>query len=185
MSDSILANPYDPAPFYDEMFSSVGEPRPHYEVLRNRLQTMTRETYTQRRRVADAAFLYQGITFTVYGQEQGIERIFPFDLVPRIIPNDEWVHLERGVSQRVTALNLFLHDIYHDQRILREKLIPPELVFSSSHFRREMMGINVPKDRYIHVVGTDIVRSDDGEYYVLEDNLRSPPASVICWRIGR
>lgn len=130
--------------------------------------------FAERRRVADAAFLYQGITFTVYGQEQGIERIFPFDLVPRIIPRAEWSHIEQGVAQRVQALNLFLHDIYHDQRILREKLIPPELVFSSRHFRREMMGLNVPKDRYVHVVGTDIVRSDDGQYYVLEDNLRSP-----------
>ncbi|HAV77918.1 MAG TPA: hypothetical protein DCX53_11265, partial [Anaerolineae bacterium] len=91
-----------------------------------------------------------------------------------IIPREEWIHIERGVTQRVTALNLFLHDIYHDQRILSEKLIPAELVFSSRHFRREMMGIDVPKDRYIHVVGTDIVRNDDGDYYVLEDNLRSP-----------
>ena len=174
MTDSVLSNPYDPAPFYDEMFSSPGEPRPHYKVLRDHLQTMTAEMFAERRHVADAAFLYQGITFTVYGQEQGIERIFPFDLVPRIIPHSEWDHIERGVSQRVQALNLFLHDIYHDQRILREKLIPAELVFSSRHFRREMMGIDVPKDRYIHVVGTDIVRGDDGEYYVLEDNLRSP-----------
>ncbi len=174
MPDSVLAKLYDPAPFFDEMFSSPGEPRPHYRVLRDHLQGMTAEMFAERRRVADAAFLYQGITFTVYGQEQGIERIFPFDLVPRIIPHDEWDHIERGVAQRVTALNLFLHDIYHDQRILREKCIPPELVFSSQHFRREMMGIDVPKNRYIHIVGSDIVRGDDGEYYVLEDNLRSP-----------
>jgi uncharacterized circularly permuted ATP-grasp superfamily protein len=174
MSDSVLSRLYDPSPFYDEMFSSPGKPRPHYRVLRDHLQTMTAEMFAERRRVADAAFLYQGITFTVYGQEQGIERIFPFDLVPRIIPHAEWSHIEQGVAQRVQALNLFLHDIYHDQRILREKLIPPELVFSSGHFRREMIGLNVPKDRYIHVVGTDIVRSDDGEYYILEDNLRSP-----------
>ena len=174
MSVSILSNPYDPAPFFDEMFSSPGEPRLHYGVLKNQLQNMTAEMFAERRRVAEAAFLYQGITFTVYGQEQGIERIFPFDLVPRIIPRTEWDHLERGLTQRVTALNLFLHDIYHDQRILREKLIPPELVFSSRHFRREMVGLNVSKNRYVHIVGTDIVRGDDGEYYVLEDNLRSP-----------
>ena len=174
MPDSILAKLYDPAPFYDEMFSSPGEPRLHYRVLRDHLQGMTADMFAERRRVADAAFLYQGITFTVYGQEQGIERIFPFDLVPRIIPHDEWDHIERGVAQRVTALNLFLHDIYHDQRILREKCIPPELVFSSRHFRREMIGVDVPKNRYIHIVGSDIVRGDDGEYYVLEDNLRSP-----------
>jgi len=174
MFDSVLSTLYDPAPFYDEMFSAVGEPRPHYTVLRDHLQTITAEMLAERRRVADAAFLYQGITFTVYGQEQGIERIFPFDLMPRIIPHNEWDRIERGLAQRVTALNLFLHDIYHDQRILREKLIPSELVFSSRHFRREMMGLDVPKNRYVHVVGTDIVRGDDGEYYVLEDNLRSP-----------
>ncbi|HNO93347.1 MAG TPA: circularly permuted type 2 ATP-grasp protein [Anaerolineales bacterium] len=174
MPESVLSNLYDPAPFYDEMFSSAGQPRPHYEVLRKYLQGMTAEMFAERRRAADAAFLYQGITFTVYGQEDGIERIFPFDLVPRIIPNTEWDHLERGLTQRVTALNLFLHDIYHEQRILREKRIPPELVFSSRNFRHEMIGVNVPKDRYVHIVGTDIVRGGDGEYYVLEDNLRSP-----------
>src|SRR5262245_6871341 len=174
MSDSILTHPYDPSPFYDEMFSSPGGPRPHYEVLRDHLKTMTAEMFAERRRVADAAFLYQGITFTVYGQEQGIERIFPFDLVPRVIPRTEWDHIERGLIQRVTALNLFLHDIYHDQRILREKCIPAELVFSSRHFRREMVGLEVSKKRYVHIVGTDIVRGADGEYYVLEDNLRSP-----------
>ncbi len=174
MSVSILSNPYNPAPFYDEMFVSPGVSRPHYEVLRDHLQNMTVEMFAERRRVAEAAFLYQGITFTVYGQEQGVERIFPFDLVPRVIPRAEWDHIERGLIQRVTALNLFLRDIYHEQRILREKRIPPELVFSSHHFRREMVGLNISKDRYVHIVGTDIVRGDDGEYYVLEDNLRSP-----------
>lgn len=174
MVASILSNPYELNQFYDEMFASPGEPRPHYGVLRDHLQTMTAEMFAERRRVADAAFLYQGITFTVYGQEQGIERIFPFDLVPRIIPRVEWDHIERGLIQRVTALNLFLHDIYHDQRILREKYIPAELVFSSRNFRREMVGLEVSKRRYVHIVGTDIVRGADGEYYVLEDNLRSP-----------
>ncbi|MBL8079411.1 MAG: circularly permuted type 2 ATP-grasp protein [Anaerolineales bacterium] len=174
MNESILNNPYNASPFYDEMFSSPGEPRLHYRVLHQYLQNMTATMFEERRRVSDTAFLYQGITFTVYGEEQGIERIFPFDLIPRIIPFAEWQYIERGLTQRVTALNLFLHDIYHDQRILREKRIPSELVFSSRHFRPEMMGMNIPKDRYIHVVGTDIVRSDDGNYYVLEDNMRSP-----------
>ena len=174
MVTSILSNPYELNQFYDEMFASPGEPRTHYGVLRDHLKTMTAEMFAERRRVADAAFLYQGITFTVYGQEQGIERIFPFDLVPRIIPRAEWDHIERGLIQRVTALNLFLHDIYHDQRILREKRIPAELVFSSRNFRREMVGLEVSKSRYVHIVGTDIVRGADGEYYVLEDNLRSP-----------
>jgi len=174
MTDSVLTNPYDPAPFYDEMFLSSGRVRLHYEVLRDHLQTMTSDMFSERRRVADAAFLNQGITFTVYGEEAGLERIFPFDLVPRIIPHAEWDHLERGLTQRVTALNLFLQDIYHEERILREKIIPADLVFSSRHFRREMVGLNISKNRYIHIVGSDIVRGGDGEYYVLEDNLRSP-----------
>ncbi|NMB88036.1 MAG: circularly permuted type 2 ATP-grasp protein [Chloroflexi bacterium] len=156
------------------MFASEGRSRSHYQVLHTQLSGMTADDFAERRKVADATFLYQGITFTVYGKEEGIERIFPFDLVPRIIPHDEWQHLERGLVQRVTALNLFLDDVYHEQHILRENRIPPELVFSAKHFRREMMGINPAKGVYAHIVGTDIVRSEDGQYYVLEDNLRSP-----------
>lgn len=174
MTESILSNAYDAAPFYDEMFSAPMEPRPHYHVLHDYLQNMTAAMLNERRRVADTAFLYQGVTFTVYGEEQGLERIFPFDLMPRIIPHAEWDQIERGLTQRVTALNLFLKDIYHEQHILREKRIPAELVFSSRHFRPEMMGLHISKDRYIHIVGTDIVRGEDGAYYVLEDNLRSP-----------
>ena len=124
--------------------------------------------------IAAAAFLNQGITFTVYGQEDGLERIFPFDVIPRIIPHPEWERLERGLVQRITALNLFLHDIYHEQYIIRDKRIPAELVFSSQHFRREMMQVAVPRETYVHIVGSDIVRGADDEYYVLEDNLRSP-----------
>ncbi|MBI5564465.1 MAG: circularly permuted type 2 ATP-grasp protein [Chloroflexi bacterium] len=169
-----LIDDYDPGAFYDEMVTPDRQPRPHYRAVSDYLQTLTPAALAERRRVADAAFLNQGITFTVYGQEDGIERIFPFDLVPRLIPRIEWDCLERGLAQRITALNLFLHDIYHEQRILRQKRLPAELVFSSQHFRREMMHIDVPKNIYAHVVGTDIVRSDDGEYYVLEDNLRSP-----------
>ncbi len=171
---SVLDTPYDLNQFYDEMFAAPDSPRPHYCDLHEQLKRMTGKDFDERRRVADAAFLYQGITFTVYGQEEGIERIFPFDLVPRIIPQHEWAHLEKGLTQRVTALNQFLYDIYHEQRILREKRIPPELVFSARHFRREMMNITPARGVYAHIVGTDIVRGGDGEYYVLEDNLRSP-----------
>lgn len=171
---SILDKPYDINHFYDEMFDSPDTSRPHYSDLHRLLRGMTIEDFAERRRVADAAFLYQGITFTVYGQDEGIERIFPFDLVPRIIPRHEWDHLERGLTQRVTALNQFLYDIYHDQRIVRQKIVPAELVFSARHFRREMMYITPARGVYAHIVGTDIVRGGDGEYYVLEDNLRSP-----------
>ncbi len=171
---SVLDTKYELSKFYDEMFSAPGEPRSHYRTLFDQLSTMTMDDFAEHRRVADASFLYQGITFTVYGQESGIERIFPFDLIPRIIAKDEWAQLERGLTQRVTALNLFLHDVYHEQRILREKRIPAELVFSARHFRREMMDITPARDVYAHIVGTDLVRGGDGQYYVLEDNLRSP-----------
>lgn len=170
-----LLERYDVSDFFDEMFQVDGLPRTHYAQLHNRLRTMTAEAFNERRGHADISFLYQGITFTVYGQKtEGIERIFPFDLIPRIIPPAEWSHLERGLTQRVTALNQFLYDIYHDQKILKDKVVPPDLIFGAKHFRREMMGINVPKNVYAHITGTDLVRGDNGDYYVLEDNLRSP-----------
>ena len=162
VAGSVLDKPYNLDRFYDEMFAAAGGPRAHYAVLHKQLSEMTGEDFNARRRVADAAFLYQGITFTVYGQNEGIERIFPFDLVPRIIPHDEWQLLESGLTQRVLALNLFLNDVYHEQRILREKRIPPELVFSARHFRREMMDITPARGVYAHIVGTDIVRGGDG-----------------------
>ncbi len=173
-TSSVLNRQYELNQFYDEMFASPGKPRPHYRVLHKHLSEMSTEDFEERRRVADTASLYQGITFTVYGEENGVERIFPFDLVPRIIPRTEWNHLEQGLTQRVIAINQFLHDVYHEQHFLREKRIPPELVFSSKHFRREMMGITPARGIYAHIVGTDIVRGGDGQYYVLEDNLRSP-----------
>ena len=174
VDNPVLDGRYELNNFYDEMFTASGEPRAHYRTLHEQLSDLTMDDFTEYRRGADASFLYQGITFTVYGQENGIERIFPFDLIPRIIPHDEWELIERGLTQRVTALNMFLNDVYHDQRIVREKRIPAELVFSAKHFRREMMGITPSRGVYAHIVGTDIVRGDDGEYYVLEDNLRSP-----------
>lgn len=167
MPASVLPERYDLSGFFDEMFAAPGEPRPHYRALYDYLRELTPEALAERRRLADAAFLHQGITFTVYGEAAGVERIFPFDLVPRLIPRAEWERLERGLTQRVTALNLFLRDIYHEQRILREKRVPAELVFSARHFRREMVGLPVPKQAYIHIVGTDLVRGGDGEYYVL------------------
>jgi uncharacterized circularly permuted ATP-grasp superfamily protein len=170
---ALLAN-YDTGSFYDEMFAAPGQLRPHYQQLHDYLSTLTPDTLADRRRIAEAAFLNQGITFTVYGQEDGLERIFPFDVIPRIIPHAEWERLERGLVQRITALNLFLHDIYHEQHIIRNKRIPAELVFSSQHFCHEMMHVDVPRDTYVHIVGSDIVRGADGEYTILEDNLRSP-----------
>jgi uncharacterized circularly permuted ATP-grasp superfamily protein len=130
--------------------------------------------FEAKRQAIDAAFLRQGVTFNVYGDSQGAEKIFPFDLLPRIIPAKEWEHLERGLAQRITALNLFLHDIYHDQKILKDGVIPEFYVLSARHFRREFVNFEVPKGIYIHICGTDLIRDKDGNYLVLEDNGRCP-----------
>jgi uncharacterized circularly permuted ATP-grasp superfamily protein len=165
---------YEPGAFFDEMFEAPGRPRPHYRVLADGLSALSVEEFEARRHAVDASFLNQGIGFTVYGEEEGLERIFPFDLIPRVIPHDEWDHIERGVVQRVNALNAFLADVYHGQRILRDARVPAELVFGARHFRREMIGLDPPGGVYAHVAGVDIVRDERGEYLVLEDNLRSP-----------
>ena len=169
-----LEGRYDLGAFFDEMFDAAGHARPHYRALAEQLAALSVEEFEQRRHAVDVSFLNQGIGFTVYGEEEGLERIFPFDLIPRVIPQDEWAHIERGVIQRVRALNLFLDDVYHGQRILRDGRIPAELVFGATHFRREMIGLNPPTGVYAHVAGVDIVRDEHGEYLVLEDNLRSP-----------
>jgi len=135
---------------------------------------MPAEELRRRQQAADLSFLHQGITFTVYGQEEGTERIFPYDLLPRVITNAEWATIEKGLTQRITALNLFLKDIYHDGRILTDGIVPRELVYTCHHFRREMRGVPVPRDIYISVVGSDLIRLEDGRFVVLEDNLRVP-----------
>ncbi len=165
---------YDLDDAWDEMFDSSGEPRPHYRELHARLLTIPPEELRKRKQAADLAFLNQGITFTVYGREEGTERIFPHDLLPRIIANIEWREIEAGLTQRITALNLFLHDIYHEGKILADKVIPREVIFTCKHYRREMRNVQVPKDRYVTVVGTDLIRGPDGRFVVLEDNLRVP-----------
>lgn len=159
---------------YDEMFEAQGKPRPHYRQLFHRLQELTLREFDLKRRQGDQAFLRQGITFTVYGDSQQTEKIFPFDLIPRIIPNSEWSLIERGIRQRVLALNHFLLDIYTDQKILRDRVVPRRLIESSTHFRKDFCGFRPPKDIYIHIAGIDLVRDHHGTYFVLEDNLRSP-----------
>jgi uncharacterized circularly permuted ATP-grasp superfamily protein len=135
---------------------------------------MTPAEFRARTELADLTMINHGITFTVYGGEEGIEKPFPVDLVPRLIPPDEWSHLERGLEQRVRALNLFLHDIYHDQKILADGIVPRELVVNAPNFRRNFIGAEVPGDVYIHICGTDLIRDADGTYRVLEDNCRTP-----------
>ena len=159
---------------HDEMFDGRGLPRPHYAALFERLLTLDPQELKQRQTAADLAFLHQGITFTVYGQKDGTERIFPYDLIPRILTSGEWEIIERGLTQRLTALNLFLKDIYTDGRILAEGVVPRSIVYSCRHFRREMQGVSVRRDTYVSVAGTDLVRLPDGGFAVLEDNLRVP-----------
>jgi len=167
---------YQPEDFFDEMFAgpAPGGVRPHYRKFLERFATLDAEEFEQKRQSTDLSFLRQGITFTVYNDNEGTERIFPFDLVPRIIPNKEWSHLERGLTQRITALNLFLKDIYTDQKILADKVIPEHYVLSAKHYRPEFRGTKVPRDIYIHICGTDLIRGRDGTYLVLEDNGRCP-----------
>ena len=171
---SLLSNPYDPGDFFDEMYAAGGEVRPHYRSLVERLTSLSLPEFERRRAAVDLAFLRRGVTFTVYNDSEGTERIFPFDLIPRIIPAREWSRLEAGLIQRITALNLFLHDLYHDQKILKDKVVPAAQVLSAKHFRREFMNFSVPHDIYVHICGTDLIRDRDGNYLVLEDNLRCP-----------
>lgn len=159
---------------YDEMFDSAGQVRQQYQALFETLQAMPASELRRRKQVADLSFLHQGITFTVYGRDEGIERIFPNDLLPRILTNDEWSRIERGLIQRITALNLFLHDIYQSGRILNDRVVPLDLIYTCRHFRRQMRGIEIARDAYVNVVGTDLIRMPNGEFVVLEDNLRVP-----------
>jgi uncharacterized circularly permuted ATP-grasp superfamily protein len=159
---------------YDEMFAAEGVPRPQYDALFRRLLELQPSELKQRQQTADIGFLNQGITFTVYGHDEGTEKIFPYDLLPRIITSGEWAAIEKGLTQRITALNLFLKDIYHDGKILNDGVIPREMVYSCKHYRREMRGVRVRRDIYVSVVGTDLVRLSDGRFAVLEDNLRVP-----------
>jgi uncharacterized circularly permuted ATP-grasp superfamily protein len=165
---------YDTGNFFDEMFLERGVVRPHYQNLIERFANLTEEDFLLKRDAVDLSFLQQGITFTVYEDEESTEKIFPFDLIPRIIPNSEWQSVELGLEQRIQALNLFLKDIYTDQKIVKDKVLPEEILKSAKHFRKEFIGVKVPKDIYIHICGSDLIRDIDGNYLVLEDNARCP-----------
>ncbi len=172
-----LSSPFDNYELdgaFDEMFDSNGTVRPHYAPLFDMLQESPSGELKRAKQESDLIFLNQGITFTVYGKEEGTERIFPHDLLPRIVTRKEWDHIEAGLTQRITALNLFLQDIYHGGRILNDGVVPRELVYTCKYFRRQMRGLRVPKGVYIAVTGTDLIRDLDGQFMVLEDNLRVP-----------
>jgi uncharacterized circularly permuted ATP-grasp superfamily protein len=169
-----LLDQYKRVDFFDEFADSLGVPRAHYAGLAQTLRTIDIAEFRHRVDLVNAVLLQRGVTFTVYSDSRGTERILPFDLIPRIVPGNEWSTIKRGIAQRVMALNAFLGDVYGPQRIMREGRISAEMVFSSKFFNREMIGVRVPRDIYIHVSGVDLIRGDDGTYYVLEDNLRTP-----------
>ncbi|MDZ7706033.1 MAG: circularly permuted type 2 ATP-grasp protein [Trueperaceae bacterium] len=160
--------------FYDEAFRAPEAVRDHYRRIIEGFEAYGAREFDRRRALIDMTFRNQGITFTVYGDQQGTERTFPFDPLPRVIPAAEWAHLERGLTQRVRALNLFLHDIYHDQAILDDEIVPRSLVLNNANFRRAVHDIDLPHNAYTHIVGCDLIRDDEGTYRVLEDNLRNP-----------
>ena len=163
-----------PAKPWDEMLDAAGAPRPHCATYARWLAEQPELRLAQKRAEADALFHRVGITFAVYGEDEGTERLIPFDIVPRVLPADEWSKLAAGLRQRVQALNAFIADVYHEQNILRAKRMPAEAILCNAQYRPEMQGIDVPGGIYTHIAGIDIVRGDDGTLYVLEDNLRVP-----------
>ncbi len=159
---------------YDEMFDGAGNVRGHYAQLHERIVELPTEEMRRRQAACEQSFLHQGITFTVYGDNQSTERIIPTDLLPRIITAPEWDRVEAGLKQRITALNMFLRDIYSDGRVLKDGLVPRSMIYGSRHYRREMRGLPIPHGAYVNVCGTDLVRNEKGAFVVLEDNLRVP-----------
>jgi uncharacterized circularly permuted ATP-grasp superfamily protein len=159
---------------YDEMFRTKDKPRGAYKHLYTQLLNMEPEELRRSKQQADTSFFNQGITFTVYGRKEGTERIFPHDLLPRIITSAEWKTIERGLTQRITALNMFLRDVYHERKILRDGVIPGEIIYTCKQFRRQMRGVKVPGDVYVSISGSDLIRLPNGQFVVLEDNLRVP-----------
>lgn len=166
---------YQKENFFDEMFAGEsGVVFDHYRPLYERFSAYGDAEMEEKQRLVNTGFLEQGITFTVYGDDQGTERIFPFDLIPRIIPDTEWQTIEKGLTQRIIALNLFLNDIYHNGQILKDGIIPADIILNALHYRPEMKDLPVSRDIYIHICGTDLIRDGEGRYLVLEDNGRCP-----------
>lgn len=165
---------YDPEDFYDELFESRGQPRSEVTLLIERIKSLSFQELLQRQQTAQNALFKLGVTFNVYSDNQGTERILPFDIIPRIVSAAEWTQLDLGLQQRIHALNLFLADIYGDQKIIKDGIIPAELIYSATGFQKPCMGLKPPQGIWCHITGTDLVRDRDGKWYVLEDNLRCP-----------
>jgi uncharacterized circularly permuted ATP-grasp superfamily protein len=167
-------NQYEVGNFFDEMFSTEGCPRSAAQALVKTIESLPEGELLTRQQAAEQALLQMGITFNVYGEKAGVEKIFPFDILPRIVSSAEWSRIEAGLKQRIRALNLFIDDIYHHQRILKDGILPKDIVFSAKSYRQQCIGWNPPAGIWCHITGTDLVRHGDGQIYVLEDNLRCP-----------
>lgn len=170
----MLFDAYEPGDFFDELFLSKGQPRPEASLLIKRVNNMSLVDLRQRQQAAQNTLFKLGVTFNVYSDNQGTERIFPFDVIPRIVSGDEWAWLEKGLKQRVQAVNCFIHDVYNDQKIIKDGVIPLHVVESAPGYLKPCMGLNPPENIWCHITGTDLVRDKDGTWYVLEDNMRCP-----------
>lgn len=175
MQDSAYFDKYSPiGGVWDEMYGDNNNVREHYRKVIEYISKESADDLNKKEELAKRLFMSQGITFTVYNSGEGIEKIFPFDIIPRIITAAEWAFVEKGIKQRLTALNHFLKDIYHNQFIIKDGIVPIDIIYSCPHFLREMYQLQVPYDIYIHISGIDLIRDHDGTFYVLEDNLRTP-----------
>lgn len=167
-------NGYETDGFFDELFLENGEPRPGSRYLIEKLVSLSDEELDRRKQAAELALRNMGITFTVYGEEAGVEKIFPFDIIPRIVEARDWAVIDSGLRQRIQALNLFLSDVYSEGKILKDGVVPKDVIYSSKGFRKECADLKPPRDVWCHISGIDLVRDTDGTFYVLEDNLRCP-----------
>lgn len=165
---------YETDCFYDELLDDEGNPRPHAAALISRIESIPSEDIIHRQEAAENAFMNMGITFTVYGSDEGTEKIFPFDIIPRLVGRNEWDQIETGLKQRIEALNCFIHDLYNEQKIVKDGVVPKDLIETSKCFLKPCIGLKPPHDIWCHITGTDLVRDKDGNFYVLEDNLRCP-----------
>ena len=165
---------YDIGPYFDEMFAAPHQVRTGIDLLRRRIESLPPGELERRQAAAEKALFDTGITFNVYGHDDATEKIWPFDLVPRIVHISEWQHIEAGLKQRIQALNLFIDDIYHDQQVVKDGVVPAELIATAEGFREPCMGLNPPRGVWCHISGSDLVRDKDGRIFVLEDNLRCP-----------
>ena len=175
---------YDPGPWYDELFDDHGKPRNEAQLLVESIESLPAGELERLQESANAALVNLGITFNVYSDGAGVERVLPFDIVPRVVPAAEWERIERGLKQRIHALNLFLDDVYHDARILKDGVIPRELVEGAPSFRDACVGLDPPQGIWCHITGTDLVRDRDGASTSWKTTCAAPPASPTCWRTG-